>query len=341
MELTLRDGRWVAAGAAVTPRPRRVRLLEWLLPWAARLRGGYFRYGVERPVCRAIHGAAARGTLYRFAPPPPLTLVRRGRGRWRADEYRFRSPFVSHIAPRNQAYLRHYRSGPRARGIVILNHGSGCFAAFLEGEFIARLLTAGLDVALLAAPGFYRRRHRHDLRRQWAATVGAALSAMVQLVHDDVAVEAWARGLGYRVVAVSGIGIGGTVAAVAASTSARFDACVPMLAGAHPGRLWLPPRILARAVHRRALARAGVRRGRTLARLFDPVAPARFARPQGRRPCTVVGLRADTLVLAADVADLAAHWRVVPVWLPRCHVELPACTGDLAAIVARTVLRAA
>jgi hypothetical protein len=219
---------------AVCERPRILRALEWLLPCSARLlRGGYFRRGIERAVCRAIHLAAARGTLYRFGPPPPLTVVARGRGRWGADEYRFRSAFVSHIAERNQAYVRHYRCGARRGGtppigappigtprIVILNHGTGSFATLLESAFIARLLAAGLDVALVAAPGFYRRRPRCDLRRQWATSVGAALSALVQLVHDDVAVEAWARRVGYRTVAVSGIGIGGTVAAVAASASA-------------------------------------------------------------------------------------------------------------------------
>ena len=31
---------------------------------------------------------------------------------------------------------------------------------------------------------------------------------MVQLVHDNVAVESWARAQGYRTVAVSGLGLG-------------------------------------------------------------------------------------------------------------------------------------
>jgi len=64
-------------------------------------------------------------------------------------------------------------------------------------------------------------------------------------------------------------------------------------------------------------------------------------RPHARRPCAIVGLRADTVVLPADVAALAAHWRIEPLWLPRCHVELPACAGELATIVARTTLHAA
>lgn len=320
-----------------------VRAAEWLLPWGTRLfHGRYFRAGVERGVCRAIHHAAARGTLYRFAPPPPLALAARGRGQLGADEYRFRSPFVSHLASRNRASLRHYRSRRGAGRLVILNHGTGLFArALLERYVVRRLLAAGIDVAVPVAPGCGGRRSLHDRSLGWAATVGAALSAMVQLVHDTVAVETWARGLGYHTVVVSGVGLGGTVAAVLAATSGRFDACVPMLAGAHPGLLWLPPRTLARAVHRRALARAGVRRGRTLVRLFDPVAPRRLPRPRTARPCAVVGLAFDTLVPPADVEALAAHWGVAPLWLPRCHVELPACGGELAAIVARITLEAA
>ena len=319
--------------------PRLVCAVESLLPWGARFWRGYFRDGVDRGVCRAIHRSAARGTLYSFGPPPPLTLVAHARGRWAADEYRFRSPFVSHIAARNQAYVRHYQCGARRRPLLIVNHGTGAFAAVLERYFLERLLAAGLDVAIPVAPGFSRRRGTGDHRGGWAATVGAALSAMVQLVHDNVAIESWARARGYRTVAVSGIDLGGTVAAVLAATTARFDAVIPVLAGAHPGRLWLPPRALARAVNRRALERAGVRHARTLVRLFDPVAPARLPRPRVCERCALVGLRFDTFVPAADVRDLAVHWGVAPLWLPRRHVELPRCAGELAAIITRMTLR--
>lgn len=341
MELVLRQGRWAAEDARRRAgRPRLVRALEWALPWGARLRGGYFHAGVERAACRVIHRAARRGVLYQFAPPPPLRAVAAGGG-GRVSEYRFRSPFTSHIPERNEATVRHYRCGALRRPLVIWNHGTGSFARLLERLFVARLLAAGVDVAVPVAPGFEGRRGMRGLGRRWAATVGSALSAIVQLVHDNVAVESWARACGYRTVAVSGIGIGGTVAAVLGATTARFDACVPMLAGAHPGRLWLPPRALARAVSRRALARAGLRRARTLVRLFDPVAPERLPPPRRRRHCAIVGLGFDTLVPAADVRGLALHWRVPPLWLPRCHVELPACAADLAAIVARATWAAA
>src|SRR6185295_11166365 len=129
--------------------------------------------------------------------------------------------------------------------LVVWNHGTSACARLIERLFVTRLLAAGLDVAVPVAPGVGNRRDVRGLGRHWAATVGAAVSAIVQLVHDNVAIESWARGQGYRIVAVSGIGIGGTVAALLAATTARFDAYVPMLAGAHPGRLWLPPRTLA------------------------------------------------------------------------------------------------
>ncbi len=238
MELVLRQGRWtLAEGQRQQSRPRLTRALEWMVPWGVRLvHGGYFHAGVERPVCRAIHRAARRGTLYRFAPPPPLRLVGTERGGSRADEYRFRSPFVSHQAARNEGAMRHYRSGAADRPLVVWNHGTGACARVLEHLFVARLLAAGLDVAVPVAPGVGLRRDP-VLARHWAATVGSALSAIVQLVHDNVAIESWARGRGYRTVTVSGIGIGGTVAALVAATTTRFDACVPMLTGPHPGRL--------------------------------------------------------------------------------------------------------
>jgi hypothetical protein len=321
-----------AAGPSIV-----ARAAEWLLPWSARLlHGGYFRRGLDRRTCRAIHRAAADGTLYRFAPPPPLTLAARRRGALRADEYRFRSPFVSHLAERNDAHVRHYAAAGRQR-LVVLNLGGGTSRRLLEHGFVRPLLAAGIDVAVPIVPGLERRRSPGDRRDGWAATVGAALSAIVQLVHDDVALEAWARARGYTAIVVTGLGIGGTVTALLAATTARFDAYVPMLAGAHPGRLWMPPRTLARAVARAAVARAGVHGPRMLARLFDPVAPVRLPAPRRADRCTVVGLRYDTLVPPADVADLAEHWGRVPVWLPRCHVELPRCTAELSTLLARIV----
>jgi len=340
----LEQGYRTTAGAMrVATRWPRLRIaVGRLVPWRLRLsRGGYFRDGIDRSVCRAIHRAAARGTLYSFAPPPPLTLVAHGQGQWAADEYRFRSPFVSHIAERNQAYVRHFRCGARRRPLVIVNPGPTAFAAVPERHFLGCLLAAGLDVAIPIAPGFRQRCGAGDHRGGWAATVGAALSAMVQLVHDNVAVEAWARGCGYRTVAVSGIELGGTVAAVLAATTARFDAAIAVLAGAHPGRLWLPPRVPGRAVNRRALERAGLRHARTLVRLFDPVAPVRLPPPRLRERCALVGLRFDTLVPAGDVRDLAVHWRVAPLWLGCSHDELPRRAGELAAIITRVTLQAA
>jgi hypothetical protein len=309
-----------------------VRALEWLIPCGARLlRGRYFRRGLDRAACRAIHRAAALGTLYGFAPPPPFTLVWPGRGRLAGDEYRFRSPFAGVPAAGDEARVRHFRRDARDapdRPLVVLNPGTGAVAGVLARRLTGRLLAAGADVAVPLAPG--RRRGGGA----WAATVGGALSAIVRLVHENVAVEAWARRLGYRTVAAAGLGLGGTVAALLAATTTRFDAYVPMLAGAHPGRLWLPPSALARAVDGRALARAGVRRGRALARLFDPVAPVLLPPPRQGERCMVVGFRYDTLVAPPDVRALAAHWRAPLRWVPRARVELPLCAAELAAVLA-------
>jgi hypothetical protein len=170
--------------------------------------------------------------------------------------------------------------------------------------------------------------------REWARSIGHALATIVRRVHDGVAVEAWARALGYRTVLATGIGIGGTVTALRAATTSRFDGCVPILAGTHPGRLWLPPRALARAADHAALARDDVRQPRTLLRLFDPVAPGRLPAPRKRDGCAVVGFRYDVQVPPADVQALADHWRVRPVWLERSHVELPASARTLATVVA-------
>ena len=63
-------------------RPPWIRLAENLAPVGARFFGRrHFRGGVDRAACRAVHGAAARGSLYAFAPPPYFAPVARGRGR--------------------------------------------------------------------------------------------------------------------------------------------------------------------------------------------------------------------------------------------------------------------
>jgi hypothetical protein len=248
----------------------------------------------------------------------------------------FRSPFVSPWRERNDGCVRLHRDGAGRRPLVVVNVGGGSLAhLLLERALVAPLIAAGLDVALSLAPGAGQRRTPDDRRQGWAHTVGAALSAMVQLVHDNVAIEAWARDHGYRTVVVTGVGVGGTVAAVLAATTSRFDAYVPVLTGAHPGRLWMPPRPLARAVHAGALARAGLSSCRALARLFDPVAPNRLPPPRARHRCAVVGLRFDTMVPIDDVRDLAAHWGLAPRWIPRSSAELGRWPRELAAILAR------
>ncbi len=319
---------------------RLARAAAWLAPYAARLGHGYFADGVDRAVCRAIHGAARRRTLFRFAPAPPVRELGRARGAHAADEYGFRSPFVSPLRERNEAVVRCYRGGVERRALVVFNPDDGLVARVLVTRaFVARLSAAGLDVAVPIAPGTMLRRAPADRRRGWAHSVGAALAAIVQLVHDNVAVETWARAAGYRTVVAAGIGHGGTVAALLAATTTCFDAYVPMLAGAHPGWAWLPPRASAAAVHARALARDGVRRRATLARLFDPVAPLRLGPPRARERCTIVGARFDRVVLPADVGELGRHWSVAPLWTCR-RAEVPRQVVELATIVARLVTAA-
>jgi hypothetical protein len=82
------------------------------------------------------------------------------------------------------------------------------------------------------------------------------------------------------------------------------------------------------------LARDDIRQVRTLLRLFDPIAPGRLPPPRRRDALAVVGFRYDRQVLPTDVQALADHWHVRPVWLERCHVELPLSSRTLAAIVA-------
>jgi len=316
---------------ATVARPRWVRLAEGLAPVGARLFGRrHFRGGVDRATCRAVHGAAARGALYGFAPPPQFTRVVRGRGRRPVDVYRGRAPLVNGLAALRASLLRHHRGGGTRGTLVVVNRGAGLLADVVARRFAAALVAVGFDVAIPVAEAG----SDGGGEGEWARSIGSALATIVRGVHDGVAVEAWARQLGYRTVMATGIGIGGTVTALLAATTSRFDACVPILAGAHPGRLWLPPRALARAADHGALARDDVRQPRTLLRLFDPVAPGRLPAPRRRAGAAVVGLRYDTQVPPIDVQALADHWRVRPVWLDRCHVELPACARTFATIVA-------
>ncbi len=332
-----RDARRALADADVQRGTRLARAAAWLSPYAARLGHGYFAEGVDRALCRTIHTAARRRTLFRFAPTPPFHELRRARGADAADEYAFRSPFVSPLRERNDAVVRHYHAGVERRALVVFNPDDGLLARVLVTRaFVARLTAAGLDVVVPMAPGTVRRRAPADRRRGWAHSVGAALAAIVQLVHDNVAVETWARAAGYQTVVAAGMGHGGTVAALLAATTTCFDGYLPMLAGAHPGWAWIPPRASAAGVHARALARDGVRRRRTLANLFDPVAPLRLAPPRARERCTIVGARFDPVVLPADVGELGRHWSVTPLWTCR-RAEVPRQVVELATVVARLV----
>ncbi len=316
-------------------RPSWVRVAERLAPVSARLLGGrHFRNGVDRAACRAVHGAATRGSLYAFAPPPHFTRVARGRGRCPVDLYRGRAPLVNGLASIGETSLRHHRGSGARDAVVVLSLGTGLLAGLVGRRFARALVRIGFDVVIPCAEA------RDDgSRGGWANSVGSVLATIVRRVHVGVAAEAWARQRGYRTVVATGVGIGGTVTALLAVTTARFDACVPILAGAHPGRLWLPPRGLARAADHGALARDDVRHARTLLRLFDPVAPSRLPGPRRRDDCAVVGLRYDRHVPPPDVQALADHWRVRSVWLERAHVELPLAVGALASVVAHAARR--
>ena len=323
--------------AGAIARPGWVRIAERMAPLGARLFGRrHFRGGVDRVACRAVHGAAVRGSLYGFAPPPQFTRVACGRGRRPVDIYRGRAPLVNGLAATGETILRHYCGGGTRATLVVLSRGTGLLADVVAHRLAAALVATGFDVAVpgSGAPG------DGGGDGDWARSIGTALATIVRRVHDGVAVEAWGRQLGYRAVVATGIGIGGTVTALLGATTSRFDACIPILAGTHPGRLWLPPRALARAADHGALARDDVRQVRTLLRLFDPVAPGRLPSPRRREGCVVVGFRYDTQVPPADVQALANHWHVRPVWLDRCHVELPACTRTLATIVAHAAANA-
>jgi len=310
-----------------------------LLPYAAAARGRYFSSGVDRALCRALHDAARARTLYRFGPPPPLRLSAQ---RDAHDAYAFRSPFASPWRARNDACAQLHREPSGRRALVVVNVvGHSLTRWVLVRTMVTALRARGLDVAVPVAPGGGSRRTPEDRRLGWAHSVGAALVALVQLVHDNVALESWARELGYGTIIVTGLGLGGTVAAVLAATTSRFDAYVPVVAGAHPGRLWMPPRPLARAVHAGALARGGLRSRRALARLFDPVAPNRLPPPRARERCLVVGLRYDPLVPVDDVRDLGTHWGVEPRWIARGGVELGRWPRELAAMIATFVARRA
>jgi len=318
------DGRVVPTHVA---RPGWVRVGEALAPVGSRLFGRrHFRDGVDRPLCRAVHGAAARGALFGFAPPPHFTRVATGRGRRPIDVYRGRAPLVNGLAAAGECVLHHHRGGGTRGTLVVVNRGTGLLADVIARRFAVALVAAGFDVAISVVAD------RDD--REWARSVGQALATIVRRVHHGVAVEAWARAAGYRTVMATGIGIGGTVTALLASTTSRFDGCVPILAGTHPGRLWLAPRALARAADHAALARDEVRQPRTLLRLFEPVAPGRLPAPRRREGSAVVGFRYDAQVPPADVQALGDHWRIRPVWLERSHVELPASARTLATVVA-------
>jgi hypothetical protein len=311
-----------------------LRVVERLLPAGVRLSGSrYFRSGVDRAACRAVHGAAARGSLYGFAPPPHFTPIARGRGRRPVDVYRGRAPLVSGLAGGGEMRVHHHRGSGTRGTLVVVNRGAGAFADRIACRLARQLAGVGFDVAIPFGAG-------EPGDREWNRSVGTVLATIVRRVHDGAAVEAWGRQLGYRSVIATGIGLGGTATALLAATTSRFETCVPILAGAHPGRLWLPPRALARATDLAALARDDVRQARTLLRLFDPVAPSRLPPPRRRGSGAVVGFRYDSVVFPAEVQALADHWHVRPVWLARCRIELPASMRALATVVAHTATTA-
>ena len=182
------------------------------------------------------------------------------------------------------------------------------------------LLAEGIGAVLLENPLYGRRRPA----RQHGASVRsvAELAAMARATVEEArSLLAWLRRRGHRQVGVSGISMGGQMAAMAAASVPFEVAAVPCIASRWPASVFTQGE-LARLVDWGALQRDwGVDAPRRLRAELERGDVLRLPPPRCPGAAVLVAARDDAYVPAADPQAIHEHWPGSELrWIETGHV---------------------
>lgn len=269
-------------------------------------------------------------------PVPELSLRLHARG-----PGVYEATFVHPVAaawlpkPSRTAHVRWYVP-PRVRGAYVHLASTGDEGWARRAPIVERALSHGLAAMVLENP-YYGRRRSHGQTGSDLATVSEQLAMNAATVEEARALLAWLARSFAREIGVTGFSMGGSVAALTATTWHEPLAVVAAATG-HAAETVFCDGALSRFVDFDVVDRARLRRLLRRGDLGQLPAP-----PAGSR-CALVAARDDGYVPAWSVQRLADDWsrrfvRVAVEWAPGGHATL-LFTGRarVAAALARTVI---
>jgi hypothetical protein len=284
--------------------------------------------------------AACRDAGVVFEPPPSTipTTVMPGRGlreqRGRVELLRFPSPYEPIRVDMRRAYLSHSRNntaraqhwrhddGPRQTLVVL--HGFGASPAALNSAFFSlpSFFESGWDVVLFTLPfhgGRAGRRSPFNGAELFAHGLSHFAEAMLQAICDLRVVLDYLDRAGAPRFGITGISLGGYVAALLAAVDARLDFAIPNAAVASIPAImssWFPTNL-------GALMLECVKRvpRELLQRSTALHSPLNYVPVLPRERLMVIGGRGDRLAPPEHSEWLWEHWGQPALhWYPGSHV---------------------
>lgn len=233
---------------------------------------------------------------------------------------RFPSPIVTVDAANNTVHAEYFRpkSPGKHPGVVVLHILGADFA--LSRYMAARMADRGVAALFVKLPYYGERRGNDPSKRFLSVDIERSVASMSQGVCDVRRASAWLAGrpeIDADRLGVTGISLGGIVAAISASVDPQLKSAVLLLAGGGLGEiLWAMPE---GAAYKRLWIASG-RKKEDLIALTAPLDPLTYASGlRGKRVLMIDG-RTDEVIPASAAIRLWEEAGKPPiVWLECGH----------------------
>lgn len=221
-------------------------------------------------------------------------------------------------------------AGPRLKPPVCLLLASGNEQGFHRRRRTAMmLLQHGVGALILENPYQGKRRPAHQAGRA-VSTVAEQLLMHWMTIAESRSLLNWLRQDGYEHLGVTGIGLGGFMAAYVGALTSYPLAIVPCSTGMRPSTM-LSQSVMSTSadwVRLQAEQQHGTAR-ELMTALLDHCALDHLGAPADTDLAILVGARRDGVVHPSQVEALAKHWGAPVYWSPGGHFSAAAYRGPI------------
>jgi pimeloyl-ACP methyl ester carboxylesterase len=249
-------------------------------------------------------------------------------------ELRFASPYkplnpaaapgFERMTRNNVAHAQHWCHGDEPRPTLIVVHGFGLDAAWLNAQALSleRFYRDGYDILLFTYPYHGRRREPGDLFNGYGVFANGLMQfneTSLHAAHDLRVFMDHLEERGVQRMGITGISLGGYMAAQMATVEDRLSFCIPIVPAVSPvdGLLeWQPAGMLLSKVMRRQGVSVAQMRG--LVAVHNPLTYA--PRMDADRVLIIAGA-GDRFTMPRHVSLLHRHWPGSALhWFPGNHL---------------------